>query len=36
MEISQLKIEYKALLNILYPIKMPPTTLAEDNLNDRH
>jgi hypothetical protein len=26
----------KALLNILNPIRMPPTTLAEDSLNDRH
>jgi hypothetical protein len=29
-------MEYKALLNILNPIRMPPTTLVEDNLNDRH
>jgi hypothetical protein len=29
-------MEYKALLNILNPIRMPPTTLAEDSLNDRH
>jgi hypothetical protein len=31
-----MKIEYKALLNILYPIRMPPTTMSEDSLNDRH
>jgi hypothetical protein len=29
-------MEYKALLNILNPIRMPPTTLAEDSLNNRH
>jgi hypothetical protein len=29
-------MEYKALLNILNPIRMPPTTLVEDSLNDRH
>jgi hypothetical protein len=29
-------MEYKALLNILNLIRMPPTTLAEDSLNDRH
>jgi hypothetical protein len=29
-------MEYKTLLNIVDPIRMPPTTLAEDSLNDRH
>jgi hypothetical protein len=29
-------MEYKALLNMLNPIRMPPTILAEDSLNDRH
>jgi hypothetical protein len=29
-------MEYRSLLNILDPIRMPPTTLAEDSLNDRH
>jgi hypothetical protein len=29
-------MEYKASLNIPNPIRMPPTTLAEDSLNDRH
>jgi hypothetical protein len=29
-------MEKKALLNILNPIRMPPTTLAEDSLNDCH
>jgi hypothetical protein len=33
---SQRKTEYKVVLNILYPIRMPPTTLTEDSLNDRH
>jgi hypothetical protein len=29
-------MEYKALLNIVNPIRMPPTILTEDSLNDRH
>jgi hypothetical protein len=29
-------MEYKAFLNILNPIRMPPTTLAEDSLDDHH
>jgi hypothetical protein len=29
-------MEYKTLLNIVDPVSMPPTTLAEDSLNDRH
>jgi hypothetical protein len=29
-------MEYKALLNIINPIRLPPTTLAEDSLNNRH
>jgi hypothetical protein len=36
MLISQRKTEYRAVLNILYSIRMPPTTLAVDSLNDRH
>jgi hypothetical protein len=36
MLMSQRKTEYKTVLNILYPIRMPPTTLAVDSLNDRH
>jgi hypothetical protein len=36
MEISHLKMGNKAMLNILNPIRMPPTTLAKDSLNDRH
>jgi hypothetical protein len=36
MLISQQKTEYKAMLNILYSIRMPPTTLVVDSLNDRH
>jgi hypothetical protein len=36
MVISQRKIEYKAVLNILYPIRMSRTTLAVDSLYDRH
>jgi hypothetical protein len=36
MLISQRNIEYKKQLNILYSIRMPPTTLAVDCLNDPH
>jgi hypothetical protein len=36
MDTSHLKIANKFLLNIFNPVRMPPTTLVEDSLNDRH